>query len=405
MTRAAPGQISVAKWSQSKSPNTRYTARQTIRLPDGTSRRIEAYGRRQRDAIEKCQAKAREVAQRAASANTVTVDQLFARLASEKKSLGRKAKTLHNLLGDYRRHIQPHIGSTPIAEITFEQLQAIQQRLTRQGKYRTAQLVTDILKSSYKFALRSYRKEIHEGRVRLLDLAQDLPTVQTPERKRVAQGLWSLAELNAFLDAAEEDYRVSKNLYYPLYLTACSAGLRRGELLGLPKAAVGRAVLEQTSSSVAYLDVTTQLVYYGGKHHRETPKSDAGERRMYIPESLYRFISDEHLPRLEQLARSSDWLEHGLLFPTLQGRPISPSSLYRHRNKLCQRLGLNPIRLHDLRKIYSTRLTAQLIEEGNFTPKNLMLALGHNDPVVAVRDYMQAIEDRKERTVVEIRRS
>ena len=63
MTRAAPGQISVAKWSQSKSPNTRYKARQTIRLPDGTSRRIEAYGRRQRDAIEKCQAKAREVAQ------------------------------------------------------------------------------------------------------------------------------------------------------------------------------------------------------------------------------------------------------------------------------------------------------------------------------------------------------
>ena len=53
MTRAAPGQISVAKWSQSKSPNTRYRARQTIRLPDGTSRRIEAYGRRQRDAIEK----------------------------------------------------------------------------------------------------------------------------------------------------------------------------------------------------------------------------------------------------------------------------------------------------------------------------------------------------------------
>ena len=341
----------------------------------------------------------------AASANTVTVDQLFARLASEKKSLGRKAKTLHNLLGDYRRHIQPQIGSTPIAEITFEQLQAIQQRLTRQGKYRTAHLVTDILKSSYKFALRAYRKEIHEGRVRLLDLAQDLPTVQTPERKRVSQRLWPLAELNAFLDAAEEDYRVAKNLYYPLYLTACSAGLRRGELLGLPKAAVGRASLEQTSSSVAYLDITTQLVYYGGKHHRETPKSDAGERRIYIPESLYRFISDEHLPRLEQLARSRDWLEHGLLFPTLQGRPIAPSSLYRHRNKLCQRLGLNPIRLHDLRKIYSTRLTAQLIEEGNFTPKNLMLAMGHNDPVVAVRDYMQAIEDRKERTVVEIRRS
>ena len=281
-----PGQISVAKWSQSKSPNTRYRARQTIRLPDGTSRRIEVYGRRQRDAIEKCQAKAREVAQRAASANTVTVDQLFARLATEKKSLGRKAKTLHNLLGDYRRHIQPHIGSTPIAEITFEQLQAIQHRLTRQGKYRTAHLVTDILKSSYKFALRAYRKDIHEGRVRLLDLAQDLPTVQTPERKRVAQGLWSLAELNAFLDAAEEDYRVCKNLYYPLYLTACTAGLRRGELLGLPKAAVGRASLEETSSTVAYLDITTQLVYYGGKHHQETPKSDAGERRMYIPESL-----------------------------------------------------------------------------------------------------------------------
>ena len=71
---------------------------------------------------------------------------------------------------------------------------------------------------------------------------------------------------------------------------------------------------------------------------------------------------------------------------------------------MCQRLGLNPIRLHDFRKIYSTRLTAQLIAEGNFTPKNLMLAMGHNDPVVAVRDYMQAVEDRKERTVVEIRR-
>ena len=73
-------------------------------------------------------------------------------------------------------------------------------------------------------------------------------------------------------------------------------------------------------------------------------------------------------------------MEHGLLFPTLQGRPIAPSSLYRHRNKVCQRLGLNPIRLHDFRKIYSTRLTAQLIAEGNFTPKNLMFSNGAQRP-------------------------
>ena len=42
MTRAAPGQITVARWKHARSEGTTYRARQSLLLPNGTRKRIYA---------------------------------------------------------------------------------------------------------------------------------------------------------------------------------------------------------------------------------------------------------------------------------------------------------------------------------------------------------------------------
>src|SRR5690606_13029120 len=180
-----------------------------------------------------------------------------------------KAKTLFNDLDLYKRHVRPYIGAKPITDVTLEDLEAIQARLTKAGKWRTAELVTIQLKSIYKHALRHYRADIRAGKLQLFDLAEDLEAVKRPNTARKKAGeAWTVEQLEAFLAEAKAAYDNSKsNLLYPVFHTAIAAGLRRGELLGLR-----RSSLVETAGGWC-IAVREQLVYYEGKHHWDTPKS------------------------------------------------------------------------------------------------------------------------------------
>jgi integrase len=73
------------------------------------------------------------------------------------------------------------------------------------------------------------------------------------------------------------------------------------------------------------------------------------------------------------LKKSPNWKEHGLVFTTNIGTPISPRNLLRDFKKKLNSAGLPDIRFHELRHSVASILLAQ-----NKHPKVVQELLGHS---------------------------
>lgn len=392
---STPRKSTATLWAQAPGPAQKYRDRQRITLPTGEKRDVAGYGPTRRAATADLTAKVQRLLAQATIAETITVTQLMARLLRHKRSVkGRKRKTIHNDLDLFKRHVQPYIGSMAIADVTLADLEGIQARLTSAGHYRTAELATILLGSLYKHALRIYRGEIRAGTIQLFDITEDLDAIQRPaEARRKPPETWTVEQLQAFLAAAKARYDASLgNLLYPAFHAAIAAGLRRGELLGLQRSDL-RRILTPNGHVRHALVITRQLVYYQAKHHPDTPKSAAGERTVPIGPELATAL-EEHQAKLKRVATlNPNWVKNDLMFPSYNGRPLDPGSLYRARDQLLKELDLPHVTLHELRSVYATYLTRELVQRGTYSPKLVMQLLGHSHPNVALRHYNRVIEE------------
>jgi integrase len=363
-------------WDQAPGPAQRYRDRKRVTLPNGEKRDVVGYGPTKAAATSDLYSKVAQLEAKARAAiQPMTVTQVMARLMQYKRNVkSRKAKTLFNDLDLFKRHIRPYIGAKPITDVTLDDLEAIQARLTRAGKWRTAELVTIQLKSLYKHALRHYRADIRAGKVHLFDLTEDLEQVQRPAgAKRTPGQAWTVDQLKAFLAEAKAAYDSSKS------------NLRRGELLGLR-----RSSLVETPAG-AYLAIREQLVYYDGKHHWDTPKSQSGVRDVPIGPELVDVLK-AHMAKLDKVAAENpNWRETDLLFPSYNGLPLEPGNLYRAQARIVEKLGLPRARLHDLRALYATYVTKELVRQARYSPKIVQHVLGHSHPGVALEHYNRVV--------------
>lgn len=176
-----------------------------------------------------------------------------------------------------------------------------------------------------------------------------------------------------------------------MFYTAITAGLRRGELLGLKRSAL--KTMSTKEGPQAYLDVTEQLVYYGSLYHPDTPKTEMGVRRVPVSPGLESALR-AHLHKLEVIAGSSPkWEEHGLMFPNYDGGVSSPRNIYRTRDQLIEALALPHSTLHQMRKVFTSYITRDLIQQGRYSPKLVQKLLGHARPDVAMSVYTLVIDE------------
>ena len=380
-------------WAQSKGPATRYRDRKRVTLPDGTRKELYGYGPTRDAATADLLAKVDAAAKEHSAAGSVTVRELFAEFVQHKRAVrGNKAKTTFNDLKDFRLHVAPAVGDKPVTRVTLNDLQGIQTGLAAAGKYRTAELVTVLLKSFWSYAVRRYRDEIAAGELELRNVAEGLDKIKRPRTVRPKIELWSLEQLGAFLAEAKRRYDSNRRvLMYPLFHTALAAGLRRGELLGLKRTALqSRTVKGETRYALA---ITEQLVHYDGKHHPDTPKTAMGERDVPVNAALASAL-ERHMTKLDDASlHNPDWREHGLMFPSYNGTPLEPSNIYRARDEIIAALGLPKSTLHQMRKVYASYVARNMIREGTFSPKRLQALLGHSSPDTAVKIYTQLIEE------------
>ena len=353
----------------------------SVTAPDGTVKDIQGYGRTKDEATASFRLKAEAFIAEHPSVQTMTFAQLIDKYLELKRLQGRKRKTL----SDYRRIYNSHLSELadkPISRITLDDVQAIQHRLIGESKYRTAEQVVLLLKASY-----SYARRLYSGRLELSSPAEHLEHIPAPHKDDPKDAIWSREQIDRFLAVSKADYDKLRSLYYPLFLTALSAGLRRGELLGLRWENVG------ASEHGPYIRVREQYVPDAGKLYLDTPKTAAGLREVPITPDLYLILMAhrELLRDLEQ--RLPGYNQTDLVFPSFSGQVIQPRNLRRAYDNLITRAELPPIYFHSLRKCAATYITQALVDAGRYAPKIVAQILGHSNTDVALNIYTKVVSD------------
>jgi integrase len=163
-------------------------------------------------------------------------------------------------------------------------------------------------------------------------------------------------------------------------MVALGLGLREGEVLGLRWCDIS---FEQHTLCVAQ---TVQRV--GGSLVLQPPKTDRSARVLPLPIFVERALV-RHAERqaAERRDASDTWQDHGLIFPSVVGRPIDPRNLLRQFKELLVSAGLPDMRFHDLRHSCATALIAQGVH-----PRVVQEILGHSQISTTMNVYGHVLD-------------
>jgi integrase len=255
-----------------------------------------------------------------------------------------------------RLYIVPHLGQHPLDKLTPAHVQQWLNDLQAGALApRTAHHALSKLRQALSLAVR-------QGYI-----ARNVASlVDAPSVPRYQAAVLTVPQVHALL-AAVDNHRLA-----PLYHLACYRGLREGELLAL-----------------RWADVDLQA----GTLRVTRAKTPAGNRTIPLGAALVaRLQAHWHLQQEERRIEDTHWKEHGLVFPTGVGTPISARNLLRHFKALLRRAGLPNIRFHDLRHSCASLLAA----EGTPLPVTARI-LGHNQISTTAEIYTHvALDDMQE---------
>jgi integrase len=179
------------------------------------------------------------------------------------------------------------------------------------------------------------------------------------------------AQTKSFLEA------VGGHRFEALYVLAVTAGPRQGELLGLKweDIALDRKLLQvkRTLSGTK-----------GGEPVFSNPKSAKGRRSVKLTARAVEALRRHRERQLEEREEVAGlWQNHGLVFPTRIGTPMSRHNLVARSFKpLLKRAGLPEIRFHDLRHTCATLMLAV-----GANPKVAQETLGHANVTITLDTY------------------
>jgi integrase len=166
-------------------------------------------------------------------------------------------------------------------------------------------------------------------------------------------------------------------------------GTRRGESCGLP--------WRETDMAAGTVHIREQLVAASYDVWEDTPKSSSGARTVRLDSQTHELLK---FWRRRQQVERAEWeekhhkepekydpyVDSGRVFTWKDGRPYHPEYLSQIFNRLVQKLGLPPIRLHDLRHCAATLSLAAGIHM-----KTIQVMLGHSSYRLTADTYTSVL--------------
>ncbi|MGW3246507.1 tyrosine-type recombinase/integrase [Streptomyces sp. NPDC001070] len=193
--------------------------------------------------------------------------------------------------------------------------------------------------------------------------------------------VWMPEQTGEFLDA------VAEHRLYPMFHLMVFRGLRRGEAVGLPWA--------ETDLAMGIVHISEQLVAASYDVWEDTPKSESGARTIKLDSEtrklleLWRERQTKERADWEQSAKT--WKQTGLVFSWEDGGAYHPEYLSQAFMRLIKKLGLPPVRLHDLRHCAATLSLASGVHM-----KAIQALLGHSSYSLTADTYTSVLPQFEE---------
>lgn len=353
----------------------RWEYRVYLREEDGGYRRVSVYGKTAEDAIRK----GRELLTQHERGILPRKDpSTFGAFAES--WLARKEKTLApKTLANYRRevgYLLPYLGHKKLQSIRPLDIRQTLDALAAQG-----------------LGPRGLRKSLIHLRAIFRDaLALELvhrdPTaairLEQPTRPKVGRAL-EPEEVEVLLRALDAwpTWEVGMALRLCLAL-----GLREGETLGLKW---GDIDLDRGE-----LTIRRAWTALGGKGILTEPKTPTARRTLPIPQATLERLRARYAQHLEEGVRPQELRESFIFTGKDPSRPLNPHSLNHALRKITARLGIPPLRVHDLRHSYGSLLLA------NGAPLELVSErMGHANPSITLNVYRHLLGHERQSWVVD----
>ena len=351
----------------------------------GGKRRV-IYGRTQREVRQKVRELRAEVDEGVtAGAARVTVGAyldtwLEVTLVAKVKAGEVKPRTYESYRDMVDLHISPHLGQRRLRELKapdvrswLSQLQDKQQT-PRCGRCSTARRApgignrcpahVDVALPTLSSRTVSYAHAVL--RSALSDAVNDqlvtrnVATLVAPpsQRRREVQPLNDAEAARLLAATATDTHRV-------LWITILALGLRRGEALALRWGDVdlaGRKVSIRRSLQRLRGDRDPLTGRRRGRLVELDPKTALSEADLPLPDMLVEILQDHRRQQHQSRIAAKAWADPGLIFTTAVGTALEPRNVDRAWKALCQRAGLRPLRIHDLRHATATFLLAEGVD-------------------------------------------
>ncbi len=251
-----------------------------------------------------------------------------------------KTSTADGYEGVLEQYLRPRFGKKLLNEIKRDDIKAlINDLISKDLSRNTIRNALCVIRSLFNYAIEEGLVESNPA----ARLGRFTRSAKTPQIKGIAL---TTVEVQGFLKAAEEICPA----YYPLFLMAVRAGLRRGELVAVQW---GDIQLGGDHDSQRFIVVQHNYV----RREHTTTKSKKS-RRVDLSRELRRVLLELRDKRLlEAYLKGKNDISGELVFRSPEGTILDPDNLY-HRLFLpvVAKAGIRRIRLHDLRHTFGSLL-------------------------------------------------
>lgn len=126
------------------------------------------------------------------------------------------------------------------------------------------------------------------------------------------------------------------------------------------------------------------------------PKTPTARRTLPIPQATLERLRARYAQHLEEGVRPQELRESFIFTGKDPSRPLNPHSLNHALRKITARLGIPPLRVHDLRHSYGSLLLA------NGAPLELVSErMGHANPSITLNVYRHLLGHERQSWVVD----
>ncbi len=301
-------------------------------------------------------------------AGKMTVGEYLDRWLSDSARGTVRKSTYDSYKRQLERYVHPALGQLALKKLTELHVQGLYRSMQDRGlSARTVRYTHAILRRALKQAVRwKYipRNPCDDA---------DPPKLQRDEMRPLDQ-----EQARRLLDTTRHSGPNGEpDRFHAFYVLAIHTGMRPGELLGLK--------WEDVDLEAGILSINRTLSIAG---EFAAPKTTKSRRRIQLTAGSVAALRAHRKRQLEERMRlSSLWRDHGLVFPSIIGTPLSYRNVVRAFKDSLKRASLPPtVRLYDLRHTCATLLLAR-----NVHPKYVQELLGHASITLTLDTYSHVL--------------